>query len=695
MKEFIIKSDLFTDNIPSGTLPPCMGIEIGDGVACAVSSLAGDSLTPYMRRQLYPDAGRGGDFITFSVGEDGSLTELARLRELGNLRQLRLSGRYAYVTAREDGLYIIDIGDPSHPRVARRWDTVEFATGIAVCGKVAAIGCRNYGVELIDISCPALPRHLCSFSAGEVQSVFIDGGYLYTGSWGERECNIFDIRNAMQPKQVGKIALDGRGDGLYVSNGLLYLAIGQSSRAMKKTAYDDPGFGYGNGLEIYDVSDPSAPVLLSRTKFDRLHFTYYDMWDVKVSFPYAYVSINYLGLFVLDISDPRSPLVLERYHISLPAECRYFSDVLGDKDFNRTVVFPFDHISDPRGPVCGIAVTEGCAYLAGCLSGLHILRSELFHRPEKSERAGESVCDYYDTNPGSGLEDVRIIRTPGQARAAAWDGNVLYTACGYAGIVIYDEVGEYLGHIPTAGRVMDIKLHNGYIFTAEDSNGLVIRRLSDFAQIGRFDNFGNSIQQVILPENNRFALMHSGCDSVVIADISDLSEPREVYRESNKPGLVYGRQASLGCVGGRYCSFSWNSNMTYWYDLGGGQPEKQPWVQHGVSTAFGICPYDDERALLTTRMGYTIFNIRDSFTLPIEDTAQLEGGGMGKPALFGKLLFVTNRSRHRADVYDISDIRHPVTLKRMILAGDPDCAVYNGRTAAIPAGYQGIALFEI
>lgn len=85
---------------------------------------------------------------------------MGRLGGLGNTRQIAVMGGIAHITAREQGLFIVDVRKPEAPVLLSHYDTVELATGIAVSGPIAYVARRNYGVELVDISDPAHCRHV-------------------------------------------------------------------------------------------------------------------------------------------------------------------------------------------------------------------------------------------------------------------------------------------------------------------------------------------------------------------------------------------------------------------------------------------------------------------------------------------------------------------------------------------------------
>ena len=60
----------------------------------------------------------------------------------------------------------------------------------------------------------------------------------------------------------------------------------------------------GHAFTIYDLSDPSAPVLRGTYTFPE------QVWGFKLAESRAYVGANFFGLGILDISKPASPTLL-------------------------------------------------------------------------------------------------------------------------------------------------------------------------------------------------------------------------------------------------------------------------------------------------------------------------------------------------------------------------------------------------
>ena len=158
------------------------------------------------------------------------------------------------------------------------FDTVEFATGLAISGNILFVACRHYGVQLIDVSVPSAPRHLSTVRTGEAQSVVARNGYLYTGVWATSEVVTVDVRDPWNPVITARTPLDGYGDGVDVEGDMLYVATGHHSRETPRKQQGDPGFGRGHGLELLDISDPAHPRWVSRVKFPPLYEIGNDMW---------------------------------------------------------------------------------------------------------------------------------------------------------------------------------------------------------------------------------------------------------------------------------------------------------------------------------------------------------------------------------------------------------------------------------
>ena len=135
-----------------------------------------------------------------------SLEVLSVCEGIGDARQIEMIGDLAFITARCDGLWIYDISGEV-PACVCHYHTVEFATGLALCQNLALVSCRQYGVEILDISNPSAPLHVGLIRVGEVQSVTVNNGIAYCGVWAKMKVVPVDIQDPTAPKVLSEIPL--------------------------------------------------------------------------------------------------------------------------------------------------------------------------------------------------------------------------------------------------------------------------------------------------------------------------------------------------------------------------------------------------------------------------------------------------------------------------------------------------------
>ena len=658
-------------------------------------------------RHLYTLQGR--NLTILSLQNPAQPKTVGKLEDVGNLRQIVVRGKTAFITAREDGLFVVDVSDPAQPKIIARYDTIEFATGIDVKDDFAFIACRWFGVEIVDVSDVKNPRHVSVVRVGEAQSCEVSDGYLYAGAWEDRRVAICDVRNPAAPKQVATVKLDGRGDGICVRGGILYAAIGHH-RPGAGLSIDNPAYGTGNGMEIYDVSDPTHPKHLSRVKFDwRFYYGYPDTWRVKLSFPYAYLYHTYNGVFVFDVSDPRNPKELAQIRIPLYPGDKGFRKMSTEPNKNglRQPVLPFDPTKKIYSPVCGLVATDGYLYFTGMFSDLHLFHDPKLAKAETEPRAQKRLAmegDFHrpdlekmrnELRPA--VNDIKYYRPAGQVYAAVEKDGVVYAACGSAGIHVLDKNLQLQAKHPTRGFAMDVQILGDRLFAAESAGGLGCYKV-DGAKLELLGTYVSKvpIKQVRVSPDGRFAMVHAGGNFYEIIDVVDGKNPCLVETVRGWGGLVYYRQLCNGFIDGKYICGTWCGGRTFMLDLSGAKPRPMadvpgllPDMEAGGYCACG--PY----ALLTRNGGYSFFkpgyegNYEDLPVHQIKDAAPFRG----KPTCRGNVLAACNRVEGDVTLVDISNLAEPKLKCRFKLTGNADCASFAEgaeNVVLIPAGYQGL-----
>ena len=139
------------------------------GVTCAVA-VAGD----------YTYIGQGQDLVVLDISNPASPTELGRLSTAGFVRDVAVSGSYAYVADDTNGLVIVNVDNKATPTLAGSYDTAGGVHGVAVSGNYAYVAEYGNGLVIVDISDPATPTHAGSYdTAGAAYAVAVSGNYSY------------------------------------------------------------------------------------------------------------------------------------------------------------------------------------------------------------------------------------------------------------------------------------------------------------------------------------------------------------------------------------------------------------------------------------------------------------------------------------------------------------------------------------
>jgi len=190
------------------------------------------------------------------------------------------SSTYAIVASREDdGVQLIDVSDPSAPVAVGSatdgfdgFDKLDGAHDVATfvinASTYAIVASReDDGVQLIDVSDPSAPVAVGSATDGVNGFDELDGAigvatfvigastYAIVGSNADDGVQLIDVSDPSAPVAVGS-ATDGVGgfDELDGPGGLVAtFVIGTSTYAIVASSADD-------GVQLIDVSDPSAPI---------------------------------------------------------------------------------------------------------------------------------------------------------------------------------------------------------------------------------------------------------------------------------------------------------------------------------------------------------------------------------------------------------------------------------------------------
>jgi hypothetical protein len=216
----------------------------------------------------------GSNGTELQVIEAASQTVIGRVRlPFGAIANtIRARGHLAYIAGGVAGLLIVDLGlDGRAPIIVGSVDTPGLARGVEVAGEYAYVADDMKGVQVVDIANPLAPKLVGAGipTAGAAQSVRVEGQYLYLAQaafGGNNGLAIFDLANPAAPVSMAKVATTGYARQLDVAGGLAYLASDNA------------------GLVIVDISNPSLP------RVARMLKTFGYCRDVKASGGLVYLA---------------------------------------------------------------------------------------------------------------------------------------------------------------------------------------------------------------------------------------------------------------------------------------------------------------------------------------------------------------------------------------------------------------------
>jgi hypothetical protein len=122
-------------------------------------------------------------------------------------------------------------------------DTPGDAFGIAVLGDLAYMACGQVGLQLVDISDPALPQLLGIVDTpGTAQHVDARGGYAYVAD-GSEGLQIIDVNDPNSPVIIGNFATPGYAYDIVTIGNVAYIAD-------------------NTGIHVLDITMPDMPVVI-------------------------------------------------------------------------------------------------------------------------------------------------------------------------------------------------------------------------------------------------------------------------------------------------------------------------------------------------------------------------------------------------------------------------------------------------
>ena len=241
----------------------------------------------------------GHTFTIYDVSTPASPVQLGSYTLPEEVWGFRLTEDRAYVGANFFGLAILDISDPNAPTLLGHHKTLgQTKIGDIAHAKVGIID-HMEGFVLIDVSNETAPEPIGSFFLDGYARDVVTAGSIAYATDSPSGLYVFDLSKPGMPEPVGVVHAPSAPRDIEVSPG-----SGQRPTLIV-------GAGGGN-VQVYDVSDPTAPMKLSSFE------TPGRASRVSVSGDHIYVADTTSGIQVVDVSAPARPTLAGSFATARP-----------------------------------------------------------------------------------------------------------------------------------------------------------------------------------------------------------------------------------------------------------------------------------------------------------------------------------------------------------------------------------------
>lgn len=237
------------------------------------------------------------------------LSQVASLKEPA--QQVQIVGNMLYMVA-DRTLRSVDITNPAAPRPAATYTFTEPVRSFVVSGNLVYALVDFQGLRVLDVSDPGKPtlRGALQLKGGVVASTLLDSKTLLTANM-VAGMQVLDVSDPAKPALLTSHPTDGYAHDVFASRALAYVT-------------DDP-----TGLYVLDLSKPGSPAELSVTElevppppggiglidFPQIRLALMDRPGAKPTRVLAVLDRTSGLLLFYDLSNPSAPVTLSRVKV--------------------------------------------------------------------------------------------------------------------------------------------------------------------------------------------------------------------------------------------------------------------------------------------------------------------------------------------------------------------------------------------
>lgn len=643
----------------------------------------------------------GNGRLTISKIDPNGVTVVSTVDGLGNIRHLSLKDENLLgVASRETGVYLVDIQDKNTPILIGYYDPQEIANDVCFSGNYMFVAGRYFGVEIVDITDPSHPVYVSRIvNEKECYRCVVEGELLFVSCWATREVEVYDISKVNCPTLLSTVSVEGRCGEAFVCDSLLYVVSGYNGEGA--TSAGNPGYGTGNGVVIYDISDIKRPLWCSTIQTEgSLQHMSCDDWSIQVSSGYVYFTNSFGGVYIYDVSDAHAPIPVTRLYVPIYPDSENFQDYSHDS----SMIFPYNESEFLISPAMGIYIDDGAVFVACAFSDVYRFMLDMATSVKTNISAELTYVDVEKSVPRGG----RYIQDSLDIYAIASYSEGTYVAGSSDGVLLLSHELTVIDQYSTPFPVKDIAVTpEGDVITAETRGiGAYIVNEGSIKRCGYLESMAENcnVSAIAVTEDGGYAITQSSferCEAVDLHDISSLRFVEYVISEQGieerfdtavSIGNLYYRNIVSGHISGSIGIAG--SKAMIWFESHGDRltiRHRSPNWLYGETN--GIVALNDvDTALAIYQNGYVIFN---PFSLSEQEIAEMEPHKLSDIRLRGKISFedgtlaVSNEPAGVVYILDISSVDLPKLKGIYHVEDSPGIALIEQGRILVPLRHSG------
>lgn len=462
------------------------------------------------------------------------------------VRDVQVIGNHAFAAVSGSTLGALHVFDVSTSAVPWRVAAIGPGSAVQLCAETNRLYLAKgaaAGVDIVDISVPALPVVQGSFSGGlnqpvRVQDVAVEDGLVFAvgtlsqGAGFVPTADLVDAANPANPSRVGSIAT-GLAQPAAVAKVGRYLYIADLQ----------------TGLQVVDLQDGRTPMWTLGLP------TRSEMVDVTLDSGrnYAYVSDLYGGLHILDVRTMSSPKRVGGYYDGAAVHEAAIRDRYAYVAAGTNGLVTLD-IFQPKTPVF-LSRQAGLGELASL--ALDPVQGLIF-AGQLSGEAPSGLLHAFTLGTPSTPRSAQSYQALGSMEDVVWTGGIACLAHGITGVEIVaapDAATPMLrvGSLGLSGPVRQVQSLGGRVYAASGEAGLQIvdvARPQQPAVLGGYAINGATVLGVDVDGTN--AYLAAGAQGLWIVTVDRPAEPELAGHYAAFPAvrIARGKNRSLFLAGG-------------------------------------------------------------------------------------------------------------------------------------------------